>query len=71
MKTHTFNLITVKRIREALDTIMIAKPERVLKTLNKNYNIEEIKYIKDNLEYVLDYMDEEVRSNGYLTGRGD
>jgi hypothetical protein len=71
LKTHTFNLITVKRIREALDTIMIAKPERVLKTLNKNYNIEEIKYIKDNLEYVLDYMDEEVRSNGYLTGRGD
>jgi hypothetical protein len=59
MKTRTFNLITVKRIRDALDTIMIAKPERMLKTLKKNYNIEEIKYIKDNLEYILDYLDVE------------
>jgi hypothetical protein len=59
MKIRTFNLISVKRIRDALDIIMIAKPERVLKTLKKNYNIEEIKYIKDNLEYVLDYLDVE------------
>jgi hypothetical protein len=57
VKVRTFNLITIKRIREALDTIMIAKPERVLKTLKKNYNIEEINYIKDNLEYILDYLD--------------
>jgi hypothetical protein len=59
MKTRTFNLITVKRIRDALDTIMIAKPERVLKTLKKNYNDSEVNYIKDNLEYVLDYLDVE------------
>jgi hypothetical protein len=59
MKIRTFNLISVKRIRDALDTIMIAKPERMLKTLKKNYNIEEIKYIKDNLEYILDYLDVE------------
>jgi hypothetical protein len=64
-------LITVKRIREALDTIMIAKPERVLKTLAKHYNEIEIGYLMANMEEILDYMDEEVRSNGYLTGRGD
>jgi hypothetical protein len=60
LKTHTFNLITVKRIREALDTIMIAKPERVLKTLVRHYNEIEIGYIMANFEEILDYLDEEI-----------
>jgi hypothetical protein len=43
----------------------------VLKTLAKHYNEIEIGYLMANMEEILDYMDEEVRSNGYLTGRGD
>lgn len=60
MKTHTLDLISVKRIREALDTLMIAKPERVLKTLVRYYNETEISYIMSNMEEALDFLDEEV-----------
>lgn len=60
MKIHTLNLISVKRIREALDTIMIAKPEKVLRTLVKYYNETEIGYIMSNMEEALDFLDEEI-----------
>jgi hypothetical protein len=60
MKLHTLNLISVKNIRGALDTIMVAKPERVLNVLKNKYNVDEIRYIKDNLEEILDFLDEEV-----------
>jgi hypothetical protein len=57
MKTRSFNLISVKNIRDALDTIMIAKPERVLDVLKNKYNVDEIKYIRDNLEELLDFLE--------------
>jgi hypothetical protein len=60
MKIHTLNLISVKRIREALDTIMIAKPEKILRTLVKYYNETEIGYIMSNMEEALDFLDEEI-----------
>ena len=60
MKLHTLNLISVKNIRGALDTIMVAKPEKVLNVLKNKYNVDEIRYIKDNLEEILDFLDEEV-----------
>ncbi len=61
MKTHTLSLITDKKIRDALDTLMIAKPSRVIKILSKNYNETEIEFITANLEETLDYIDEEVK----------
>jgi hypothetical protein len=64
MKTHSFNLVSAKNIRDALTTLMITKPSRVLATLKKGFNTEEILYIRDNLEEVLDYMDEEEKENG-------
>jgi hypothetical protein len=39
---------------------MVAKPERVLNVLKNKYNVDEIRYIKDNLEEILDFLDEEV-----------
>jgi hypothetical protein len=67
MKIHTLNLISVKRIRDALDTIMIASPEKVLRTLVKYYNETEIGYIMSNMEEALDFLDEEVAKKN----RGD
>jgi len=61
MKLHTLNLISVKNIRGALDTIMIAKPERVLDVLKKHYNPKEIEYITAAMEEILDYIDVEVK----------
>jgi hypothetical protein len=61
MKTHILNLITTKNIRDALDTIMIAKPERVLNILRKHYNSQEMAYIADAMEELLDYLDIEVK----------
>jgi len=57
MKIHTLNLISVKNIRDALTTLMIAKPSRVLATLKKSFNTEEILYIRDNLEELLDFLE--------------
>lgn len=48
---------------------MIAKPKRVLKTLVKHYNESEIGYIMSNMEELLDYLDEEVRTNATKSDR--
>ena len=56
-KIHTLSLVSAKNIRDALTTLMIAKPSRVLATLKKNFNTEEILYIRDNLEELLDFLE--------------